>query len=220
MDVVRRAEPSAARLARGGSPAGGVRRGRREVGRRVPRHRGPAEGVRREPRLRHADQRGGDRRHGRRAGLRGLAFGDRVPVRCVQLSRVGTDHRSRREDARTGPRARGHADHHPHPLVRRHPREGASRREPRDLLRAHRRPQGRRSVLSAGWIHVDAPRHRRPRSRGDPGAQGSLLVEGDRRARRGRPGDRRGARGTRWRQRHYRHAMAPWWRRASRPPRH
>ena len=48
-----------------------VRRGRRLFRRRVPRHRGAAEGIRQDPRVRRADQRGRDRRHrGRHGRLR------------------------------------------------------------------------------------------------------------------------------------------------------
>ena len=73
----------------------------------------------------------------------------------------------------------------PHPVVRRHPGQGASRREPRDLLRAHRRAEGRGAVDAARRLSVAAALDRGPGPRDLPRAEEPLLVQGGRRPDRG-----------------------------------
>ena len=79
------------------------------------------------------------------------------------------------------------ADRHPDPVRRRHRRGRAPLRVARGVLRAHRRPQGRR-LLQPGRRVLDDPaghRHRRPDRL--PGAQAALLGEGRGRHRRATP---------------------------------
>ena len=100
--------------------------------------------------------------------------------------------RPRGEDARTHAGPRRHADHDPDPVVRRHQGEGAPRREPRDLLRAYRRPEGGRAVVAARRVPAAPARDRRPRPGGRARAQGALL--GARRRATSRPTARGSAR--------------------------
>ena len=79
-------------------------------------------------------------------GLRRLALRGRDAVRRVLVPGARAGDRPRREDARTHPRTGRHADHDPDPVVRWHQGQGAPRREPRDLLRAHGRAEGGRAL--------------------------------------------------------------------------
>ena len=158
------------------SARAGVRRGRRPLRRRVPRHRRPAGRVRRPS--------GCSTPRSARPAIAGAAVGlalrrvaqrRRDAVRRVLLPGARADRRPRREDARAHARARRHADHDPDPGVRRHQGQGAPRREPRDVLRAHRRPEGGGALRRAGRVPLAAPRDRRPRPRDRARAQGPVL---------------------------------------------
>ena len=119
----------------------------------------------------------------------GLAFAGWHPVIEMQFDAFSypameqiIDHvaKMRERDARP----RGHAHHDPHPVVRRDQGQGAPRREPGDLLRAHGGPEGGGAVHPPRRLPPAAPRHRRSRPGRRAGAQGPLLGEGD-----GRPDD-------------------------------
>ena len=76
----------------GGRPEGpGHGRGRRQARRRLPRHRRPAEGLRRGPGHRHPARRVGHRRHRDRPGAARLPAGVRDPVRRLRLPGVRPD---------------------------------------------------------------------------------------------------------------------------------
>ena len=93
------------------------------------------------------------------------------------------DHVAKMRDAHAGPGR--HADHDPHPLVRRHQGQGAPRREPGDLLRPHGRAEGGGVPSSALDAYTAAaPRDRRPRPGDRAGAEGAVLGEGGGRAQR------------------------------------
>ena len=122
-----------------------VRRGHRLFRRRLPRDRGTAEGVRQDPRLRRADQRGRDRRDRGRHGRLWPQAGHRDPVRRLHLSRLRPDRQRSREDALPHRRRVDDADGHPHALRRRHLRRPDAQPVAGKPVHPHRRPEGRRS---------------------------------------------------------------------------
>ena len=81
-------------------------RGRRQAGRRLPRHRRPAEGLRRGPGDRHPAGRVRHRRHRDRPGPARLPAGLRDPVRRVRLPGGRPDRQPAGQDALPVPRAR------------------------------------------------------------------------------------------------------------------
>ena len=81
-------------------------RGRRQAGRGLPRHRRPAEGLRRGPGDRHPAGRVRHRRHRDRPGPARLPAGLRDPVRRVRLSRRSTRSSASSPRCATGPAGR------------------------------------------------------------------------------------------------------------------
>ena len=79
-------------------------RGHRQARWRLPRHRRPAEGLRRGPRHRHPARRVRHRRHRDRPGAARLPPGGGDPVRRVHLPGVRPDRQPGRQDARPLPR--------------------------------------------------------------------------------------------------------------------
>ena len=79
-------------------------RGRRQARRRLPRHRRPAEGLRRGAGHRHPARRVRHRRHRDRPGAARLPPGRGDPVRRLRLPGVRPDRHAAREDARAGAR--------------------------------------------------------------------------------------------------------------------
>ena len=118
-----------------------VRRGHRLFRRRVPRHRGAAEAVRQDARVRRADLRRRDHRHrGRHGGLWPQAR-RRDPVRRLHLPRLRPDRQRSRADALSHRGRMDDADGHPLALWRRHLRRADAQPVARGVVHAHRRDQ-------------------------------------------------------------------------------
>ena len=81
--------------------------------------------------------------------MRGYRPVVRDPVRRLRLPGVRPDRQPARQDARPRARQDHDAGRHPDPVRRRHRRGRAPQREPRGVLRAHRRPAGRRLLQPA-----------------------------------------------------------------------
>ena len=136
-----------------------------QVRRRVPRHRGPARGVRRRPRDRHAARRGRHHRHRDRHGALRPAPGARDPVRRLHLSGVRSD----RERAGEVPLPLGRrvpcpvVD--PHAGRRRHPRRPLPLAVARGAVHPHRRgsrSSARRNPYDAKGLLLARDPRRRP----------------------------------------------------------
>ena len=106
-------------------------RGRRQARRRLPRHRRPAEGLRRGPGDRHPAGRVRHRRHGDRPGAARVPAGLRDPVRRLRLPGGRPDRQPAGQDALPVPRPGQPAGGDPHPVRRRHRRGRAPQRVPR-----------------------------------------------------------------------------------------
>ena len=107
----------------GGRPQGRDHgRGRRPARRRLPDHRRAAEGLRRGPGDRHPARRVRHHRHRGRAGHPRLPAGVRDPVRRLRLPRLRPDRQPGRQVPQPLGRLGEDADHHPHPVRRRHRR--------------------------------------------------------------------------------------------------
>ena len=167
-------------------------RGRRQARRRLPDHRRPAEGLRRGAGHRHPAGRVRHHRHRGRPGHPRLPAGLRDPVRRLRLPGVRPDRVPGREDALPLAGQGAPADRHPDPVRRRHRRGRAPLRVARGVLRAHRRPQGRRLLQPAGRVLDDPAGDRLRRPDRLLRAEAALLGEG-----RGRPGHAAGRRRTR-----------------------
>ena len=124
----------------------------------------------------------GDRGRGGRAGARRMEAVVEMQFDGFSYPALDQVIEPRREVPEPHARPPGDADRDPHPVVRRDRRQGAPRREPRDVLRAHGRAEGRGPVDPARRVPPAAAVDRRPRPGGLPGAEEPLLVEGGRRA--------------------------------------
>ena len=124
------------------------RRGGRRVSGRLQGHAGPAAGVRRPPRHRHADHRARLRRPRRRRGLHRPEADRRV--HDLQLRHAGDrpDHQFGRQDALHVGRPDGLPDRVPRPERRRGPRRRPAQPGLFGLVLARPRPQGRRALYA------------------------------------------------------------------------
>ncbi len=107
-----------------------------------------------------------------------LPAGLRDPVRRLRLPGVRPDRQPGRQDALPQPRPDQDADRHPDPVRRRHRRGRAPQREPRGVLRPHRRSQGRRLLQPGRRLLDDPAGHRVRRPDRLPRAEAPLLGEG------------------------------------------
>ena len=183
-------QPCAARRDGSRRPGPGVRRGRGEARRRVPRHRGPQRNLRRRKVFRHPAGRVGDHRHRRRVGHPRLRPGSRDPVRRVLLPGVRPDGQPPGEVPRAHPRRRRHAGHRADPVVRRNRCGRTSFGVHRNLLGAHRGPESGGAVDAVGRLLAAAAFDRQPGSGHLPGTQTAVLVARGRRYQRARLADR------------------------------
>ncbi len=189
-----RAQPGPGRQPGRRRPGGGVRRGRRHPRRGVPGHRRAGRAVRRAPRVRHAAGRVGHRRHRHRDGDERPRAGGRDAVRRVRLPGVRAGHQPPGQDAQPDQGAAGAAGGHPDPVRRRHRRRRAPLRLLGGVLHAHPGAAGGGAGYPGRRLPAAAPGDQLPRPGRLPRAQAPLLVQGDRRADGGRPGDRPGGR--------------------------